>query len=238
MENRWDVMTPHISAIKEDIASIVIMPGDPLKAKYIAEKYLDDVRLVNNVRMMLAYTGYYQGKQITIMGSGMGMPSMGIYAEELYRYYDVAKIIRIGSCGSYKEEIKVRDIILVEKAFTLSNFAYQKDGVYVNLVKSSSFLNQRIIEQAFHDNTKLLLGNINSSDVFYSNYDDKRITDNYCLGVEMESFALFYIAAKYTREAATVLTVSDNLVTNEALSSLDRQSTFDEAILLVLNSLK
>ena len=231
-------MTAHISAKPGEIASIVIMPGDPLRAKYIAEKYLTDIRLVNNVRMNLTYTGFYNGKEVTVMASGMGMPSMSIYAKELFDVYDVDKIIRVGSCGSYHKEIKVRDIILAEKSFTISNFAYQESGKHLDLVKASSFLNQTIIETAHKKEIDLKLGTVNCSDVFYHDYEDDRIKENYCLVVEMESFALFYLANKFNKEAACVLTVSDNLITKEELTSLEREQTFDMSITLVLDSLK
>ena len=231
-------MTPHIKAKKDEIAEVVIMPGDPLRAKYIAEKYLDDYELVNNVRMCLMYTGYYNGKRVTIGASGMGMPSMSIYAYELFTVYDVSKIIRVGSCGSYFPEVKVRDIILAEKAYTLSNFAFQFDGEEKNMIKSSFDLNKNIIKCADSKNLKMKIGTINSSDVFYNQYKDKAIKDNFCLGVEMECFALFYLAKKLGKDATAVLTVSDNLVTKEELSSLEREQTFDEAITLVLDSIK
>lgn len=231
-------MTPHIAAKKEDIASIVIMPGDPLRAKYIAEKYLKDYCMINNVRMNLGYTGYYDDILVTVMASGMGMGSMGIYAYELFKAYDVSKIIRVGSCGSYFAEIKIRDLILVEKAYTTSNFVYQESGRSLQICKSSPFLNQKIIKQAHHDNINIKFGNINTSDVFYSDYKDEGVKENYCLGEEMESFALFYIAQKLGKESTAVLTVSDNLITKEKMTPIEREQTFDQAITLVLDSLK
>lgn len=230
-------MTIHIGAEKEDIADVVIMPGDPLRAKYIAEKYLKDAKLVSNVRLALAYTGYYKDKKITVIASGMGMPSMAIYAFELYKEYDVKKIIRVGSCGSYHEKIKLRDIILVEKAYTLSNFPMQYNKKETNIAVSSEELNQKIIETAAASNIEIKIGNINTSDIFYEIYQDESIKENYCLGVEMESFALLYIASELEKQAATILTVSDNLVTKEKLNSLDREQSFDEAISLALDSL-
>lgn len=230
-------MTIHIGAEKGDIADIVIMPGDPLRAKYIAEKYLKDAKLVSNIRLALAYTGYYKDKRITVIASGMGMPSMAIYAFELYKEYDVKKIIRVGSCGSYHEKIKLRDIILVEKAYTLSNFPMQYNKKDTNTAESSKELNQKIIKTAAESNIEIKIGNINTSDIFYEIYQDESIKENYCLGVEMESFALLYIANELQRQAATILTVSDNLVTKEKLNSLEREQTFDQAISLALDSL-
>ena len=229
--------TPHINANESDIASIVIMPGDPLRAKYIAEKYLEEYHLVSDVRMNLGYTGYYKNTKVTIFSSGMGMPSMGIYAYELFKNYNVKKIIRLGSCGSYFKEIKVRDLILVEKAYTTSNFAYQYSGVPLQICRSNPFLNQKIIKQAHDQGIELKIGNINTSDIFYNDYEDENIKANYCLGVEMESFALFYIANKLDREATSLLTVSDNLVTNEKMTSLEREQTLDQAITLALDSI-
>lgn len=231
-------MTPHMNAEKGNISDIVIMPGDPLRAKYIAENFLQDITLVNNVRLALAYTGYYEGRKITVMASGMGMPSIGIYAYELFNEYGVKKIIRLGSCGSYSTEIKLRDIILVEKAYTLSNFAFQFTGEDVHLVKSSVLLGQSIVNSANKNNISIKIGNINTSDIFYNKYHDEKIKENYCLGVEMECFALFYVAKLLGRDATAVLTVSDNLVTKEKLSSEDRETSFNDAIKLVLEAVK
>lgn len=230
-------MSIHIGAKSDEVAPLVIMPGDPLRVKYIAEKYLKDAKLINKIRINLGYTGYYNNKQVTILASGMGMPSMGIYANELFREYGVKKIIRVGSCGSYYKEIKIRDIILVEKAYTLSNFAFQDRGVNINLISASTFLNNRVIEEAVRRNIDIKIGNINTSDVFYNEIEDDKIKQNYCLGVEMETFALFYIAKKYQRDAASILTVSDNLITKEKMSSDEREQTLDEAIVLALNSI-
>lgn len=231
-------MTPHMNAEKENISDIVIMPGDPLRAKYIAENFLSDIKLVNNVRLALAYTGYYEGRKITVMSSGMGMPSIGIYAYELFNEYGVKRIIRLGSCGSYSAEIKLRDIILVEKAYTLSNFAFQFNGENTHLCKSSVLLGQSIVNSANKNNISIKIGNINTSDIFYNKYQDEKIKENYCLGVEMECFGLFYVAKLLGKDASAVLTVSDNLVTKEKLSSEEREKTFDDAIKLVLEAVK
>lgn len=230
-------MSVHINTNVENIAKTVIMPGDPLRVKYIAEKYLTNPVLVNKTRLSLIYTGLYKDKLVTIAASGMGMPSMGIYAYELFNDFKVEKIIRLGSCGSYYDEIKVRDIILVEKAFTLSNFSYQYDRSNVDLVSSSKNLNRKIIETAMQKNIDLRIGNINTSDLFYNTYENPKIKENFCLGVEMETFALFYMAEKLNKEAASILTVSDNLVSKELLSSEEREKTFDEAITLALDSI-
>lgn len=230
-------MTTHIGAEKEDIADIVIMPGDPLRAKYIAENYLKNVKLVSNVRLALIYTGYYNEKRVTVASSGMGMPSMGIYSYELFKEYGVNKIIRVGSCGSYHENIKVKDIILVENAYTLSNFALQYYKEDVKLVGGSKTLNQKIMDSAKNSNLELKMGNIFTSDIFYSTYLDSSIKENYCLGVEMETFALFYIANKLGKEASSILTVTDSIITNEEMAPIDRERKLNDAISLALNSI-
>lgn len=230
-------MSIHIGAKKEEVSDLVIISGDPLRIKNIAEKYLDKVKLINKIRINLGYTGYYNNKRVTVIACGMGMPSMAIYTEELFNEYDVSKIIRVGSCGSYYEEIKLKSIILAEKAYTLSNFSYEYSGKLENICKGSSFLNQKIIKQAFNKNLNISIGNINTTDLFYHKYEDSKIKENFCLAVEMETFALFYIAKKYNKEAASILTVSDNSVTKEVMSSEDREKAFDEAITLALDSI-
>lgn len=229
-------MTPHIGAKKDEIADIVIMPGDPLRVKYIAEKYLEKPELVNNVRLNLAYTGYYKNNKVTIFSSGMGCPSMGIYAYELFKEYGVKKIIRVGSCGSYHEEIEVRDIIIAEKAFTLSNFAKEYNGEKMDTCKSSVLLSQKIVNTAHKNNINVKIGTVHTTDVFYNQELDQRVKDNYSLVAEMECFALFYMAKQFDKQAAAILTVSDNIITKECLSSKDREQTFDEAITLALES--
>lgn len=230
-------MTVHIGAKLEDIKENVIMCGDPLRVKFIAEHYLEDAYLVNNIRLALAYTGKYKGKDVTVMTSGMGMPSMGIYAFELYNNYNVKKIIRLGSCGALKEEIKLKDVILAEKAYTSSNFAYQYSGMNEDFAESSSKLNDKLISKADELNISIKIGVINTSDVFYSDYYDEKVKENYCLAVEMECFGLFYLAKKFGKEAAAILTVSNNLVTKEEMSSKERETSFIEAMKLVLESL-
>lgn len=231
-------MTPHIGCLEGEIAKTVLMPGDPIRAKKIAFTYLENPKLVSDVRMNLAYTGTYEGKEITVMASGMGMASMGIYAYELYKEYGVENIIRIGTCGSYKEEIKLKDVILAEKSYTLSNFSKQYDNTEVNLMKSSPFINQKIIETAHELQEEIIIGNIHTSDVFYNEILDESIKDNYCLAVEMESFALFFIANKLRKQATSLLTVSDHLTTNEKLSAKEREECYNKAVLLALKTIK
>ena len=229
-------MTAHNEAKKEEIAKTVLMPGDPLRAKYIAEKYLDDVRLVNTVRNIYAYTGNYKGKKVTVMASGMGMPSIGIYSYELYNFYDVDNIIRIGSAGSYSEDIKVYDLVLVNESYTDSSYGkiqgYSKDSIY-----PSEKINNKIIEISKENNINLNIGKVYSSDVFYIDKDiDYLYNEKKCLCTEMESFALFYNALKANKNAACLLTISNNLKTNEETTAEERQTSFDNMIKLALDT--
>lgn len=228
-------MTPHIEAKKEEIAKIVIMPGDPNRAKYIAENYLDDYKLVNSVRSNYAYTGYYKGKLVTVAASGMGMPSMGIYSYELFNFYDVSEIIRIGSCGAVDENIELGSVILPTGAYTNSNFSCQFDSENVNYCLSSDEINDRIIKCSLERSINLIKADVKTSDLFYhlKNENDKFSYK----AVEMECFALFYIAKRLNKKASAVLTVSDNIKTLEEMSSKERELTFNDAITLVLESL-
>lgn len=230
-------MTPHINANDLDIKELVIMPGDPLRAKFIAEKYLTDCRLVNDVRLALAYTGKYNGKDVTVMASGMGMPSMGIYAYELFNNYNVKKIIRVGSCGALDENINIKDIIVAQSAYTSSNFAYQYNGKEQNLISASLSLNNNILEQAKSNNISIRVGTVNTSDLFYHEFNDENIKKNNCLATEMECFGLFYIASILKKDASAILTVSDNIVTKEEMTSKEREQTFDTAIKLALDTI-
>ena len=232
-------MTPHNEAKKRDFAKVVIMPGDPLRAKYIAENFLDDYELVTDVRNVLGYTGHYKGKEVSVMASGMGIPSMGIYAHELYKFYDVDKIIRVGSCGSYKPEIKVRDLILVDKAVTNSSFSLEYACLKEDVVSSSLSLNTKILDTAKMNNMNINYGNIYTSEVFYSIIDKQspKVAMHDCLGVEMETFALFYVAKMLNKEAACILTVSDSLVTHEEISAIKREQSLNDMIKLALESI-
>lgn len=230
-------MTPHIEAKKEEIAKTVIMPGDPLRAKFIAETYLEDAKLVNQVRGMYAYTGNYKGKQITVMASGMGMPSIGIYSYELFKFYDVDLIIRIGTCGAYTDKIKLYDVILAQSVYTDSSFAKVQNGSEYNVLDSSQEINERIKETALKNNINLIVGKIHSSDVFYSDFDvTKLYQEKGCLAAEMESFALYHNAKITGKKAACLLTVSNNIVTKEETTSEERQKSLKEMIELALNS--
>lgn len=232
--------TPHNSAKVGDIAKTVLMPGDPLRAKYIAETYLEHPTLVNTVRNMLGYTGTYKGYPITVMGSGMGMPSIGIYSYELYSVYDVETIIRIGSAGSYTEKLNLFDIVLASSAWSESTFAKAQAGVEGQIQHPSAALNDQIERVAVQLGTHITKERIHSSDVFYheSNVDGyKEFYNNYeCVCVEMESFALFHNANILGKNAACLLTISDSLVTEASTSAQQRQTSFHKMMEIALES--
>ncbi|WP_459995287.1 purine-nucleoside phosphorylase [Marinitoga arctica] len=230
--------TPHIEVDKKGIiAETVIMPGDPLRAKFIAENFLEDPILFNKVRNMFGYTGIYKGKKISVMGSGMGMPSIGIYSYELFKFYDVQNIIRVGSCGAYTDEIDLYDVILVEESYSESTYAKVMAGIEDEILKPSSELNIKLENAAKNLNIPIHKGRIHSSDVFYrQNFDNyKKIKEKYgCIAVEMESFALFANAQVTGKNAACLLTVSDSLVTMKATSSEERMKSFTNMMKIAL----
>lgn len=231
--------TPHIEATKEEVAKTVLMPGDPLRAKFIAETYLENVTRFNTVRNMYGYTGTYKGKKVSVMGSGMGMPSIGIYSYELFKFYDVENIIRIGSCGAYTDTIKLYDVLLAKSAYSESSYALTQSGDYKDpYTYPSETLNARLKEAAKTLNIPLIEGVIHSSDVFYrENFEEyKSIYKNYsAIAVEMESFALFHNAKVTGKNAACLLTVSDSLVTHEATTSEERQNAFTKMMEIALS---
>lgn len=231
-------MTPHIEAKKGEIASTVIMPGDPLRAKMIAETYLENAKLVTQVRGIFGYTGTYKAKEITIMASGMGCPSMGIYSYELYHDYNVENIIRIGSVGAYTEKLNLYDVVLVESTYSDSTFAKMQDGTKDSILYPSKELNEAIKFTASLKQISITTGMIHCSDVFYTNTIDykKMYNDEQCLGVEMESFALFHNANHLHKKAACLLTVSNNFETNEETTSEERQKAFLTMIELALET--
>lgn len=229
-------MTPHIEAKLGSIAKTVLMPGDPLRAKYIADNFLIDAKLVNSVRNIFAYTGLYKGKEVTVMASGMGMPSIGIYSYELYKFYNVENIIRIGSAGAYTDNLDLYDIVLVSDAYSKSSFA-KVQGYNEDTIKASEKLNNKIKEISNTLNKKIVEGTVHSSDVFYGDVDIFDLYQNKkCLCVEMESFALFYNAKKLEKNAACILTISDNLVTKKETTAIERQTAFNEMIEIALNT--
>lgn len=234
------IETPHIKANKEDISSIVLMPGDPLRAKFIAENYLREYKLVNSVRNALAYTGYYKGVKITVFTSGMGMPSMGIYCYELYKFFDVKYILRIGSCGSCNKDVNVLDVVLSNESYTEGNFAYTYNEDNIKEVKSSDYMNEIIIKTSKDNNINLKVGKTICSEVFdaYVLDHDKfmnRIPKD-ILASEMEAFALFYIAKLLSKQASCLLTVSDSMYSSEEISSDERQTGLTKMIELALES--
>ena len=229
-------MTAHNEAKQEEICETVLMPGDPLRAKYIADNFLKNVSLVNKVRGMYAYTGTYKDKKITVMASGMGMPSIGIYSYELFKFYDVKQIIRIGSAGAYVKDLNVKDLVLVKNAYSDSNYAYVQNGYLLNNIESSDNLNKVIAETAKNLNIKLKQENIYSSDVFYHDKTNDFVQKHDLKAVEMESFALFHNAKVLDKEAACLLTISDSFVTKEELTSEERQNSLNEMIVLALET--
>ena len=234
--------TPHNEANLGDIAKTVIMPGDPLRAKYIADNFLKDYKLVNSVRGMYAYTGKYQGKEITIMASGMGMPSMGIYSYELFKFYGVENIIRIGSCGSYKPELKLFDIVLAENTFSEGNFALTLNNDDCHIVSSSSELNNIISSTANENNICLCRGNTVCTDCFDVYMTDvnqflSRIPNNFNpVSAEMEAFALFYVAKMFNKKAACLMSVVDSKYIKEIATPEERQTGLNNMIKLALDS--
>lgn len=233
-------MTAHNEAKLGEIAKTVLMPGDPLRAKYIAETFLEDAKLVNQVRGIYAYTGKYKGKEVTVMASGMGMPSIGIYSYELYKFYNVENIIRIGSCGAYSQDLDLLDVLLVQNAYAESSFASSMTEEDCHYMAGSSYINEVIEKTASEGGQKIVKGNIHSSDVFYtadSNKTIERLPKEYnLLAVEMESFALFYIAKYLGKNAACLLTVSDSFCKPGELTSEERQNSMNDMIKLALES--
>lgn len=233
--------TPHNKANLGDIAKTVIMPGDPLRAKYIAENFLTDYKLVNDVRNMYAYTGFYKGKQITIMASGMGMPSMGIYAYELYKFFDVENIIRIGSAGSFNKDVEIMDIVLSSCSYTEGNFAYNFSNKKCFSAESSSELDELIIKKAKELKLNIKYGKTFCAECFdpYLETDEyrKRMPDD-ILAVEMEAFALFYLAKYFNRKASCLLTISDNIINKKAITAEERSKALTDMITLALEVVK
>ncbi|MBQ3297744.1 MAG: purine-nucleoside phosphorylase [Bacilli bacterium] len=234
--------TPHIESKKGDIAKVVLMPGDPLRAKYIAENFLEDAKLINTVRNMFGYTGKYKGRRVTVFASGMGIPSIGIYSYELYKFYDVEKIIRIGSCGSFNEDIKLLDVVLSSGAYCKSYFDELLDGVDIDFIQSSAELNRQIMNTAKKRELNLKYGKTITSDVFDLYCDDENkfrnnFPDMNFLAVEMEAFGLFYIANKLGREATALMTVVDSLYDKRSLTSEEREKSLNDMIEMALESI-
>lgn len=227
--------TPHNAAQKGDIAKTVLMPGDPLRAKYIAETYLTDVTCYNTVRNMFGYTGYYKGKRISVQGSGMGIPSIGIYSYELFHFYDVENIIRIGSAGAIAEDVHIRDIVIGMGACTNSNYAaqYRLPGTYAPI--ASYDLLERAVNTAKQAGVSYHVGNVFSSDTFYD--DAQSLADWKKMGVlavEMEAAALYMNAARAGKRALSLLTISDCPFTGEETTAEERQVSFTQMMEIAL----
>ena len=234
--------TPHNEAKIGEIAQTVIMPGDPLRAKYIVENFFDNYKLVNQVRGMYAYTGTYKGKELTIMAHGMGMPSVGIYTYELFKFYNVENIIRIGSCGAYKPELKLFDIILSENVFSESNYALTLNNDNCHLIASDKDLNSLICNTAIKSNISLHVGNTVCTDCFDVYMTDvnkflARIPEGFNpIGAEMEAFALFYNAKLLNKKAACLMSVVDSRFIKNIATSEERQTGLNTMIRLALDS--
>ena len=235
-------MTPHNEAKKEDIADIVLMPGDPLRAKYIAENFLTDYKLINYVRNMYGYTGYYNGKRLTVFASGMGMPSMGIYAYELYKFYDVKSIIRLGSCGAYSPDLNIFDTVLVNTSYTEGNFAYGLEGIDCHRAYADKELNLKLVNTAKSLGINLISGDVLCSEIFdYYVKDLNALINRFpkdlnIIGAEMESFALFYIAKYLNKKASCLLTVVDSHYKKQEISADDREKSLNAMIKIALES--
>lgn len=234
--------TPHIESKKEEIAKNVLMPGDPLRAKYIAENFLENAKLVNQVRGMFAYTGAYKGKELTIMASGMGMPSMSIYSYELYKYYEVENIIRIGSCGAYKPELKLFDVVLSEGVYCEGNYALSFNNDDCHYVEASKELNSIIKETAKNTNISMYSGNTVCLDCFdpympdINGFLNRLPKDLNPYSGEMEAFSLFYNANFFNKNASCLMTVVDSKFITDVATAEQRQTGLNNMIKLALDS--
>jgi purine-nucleoside phosphorylase len=230
-------MSVHIGAKENEIADTVLLPGDPLRAKYIAETFLQDVSCYNEVRNMFGFTGTYKGKRISVQGTGMGVPSISIYINELMQSYHVQNLIRVGTCGAIQKDVNVRDVILAMSASTDSNMN-RLTFCGIDYAPTASFdLLKRAYDVGQEKGLNLKVGNVFTADMFYNdNADHKKWAEYQILAIEMESAALYTLAAKYGRKALSVLTVSDHLLTGEETTSEERQSTFNDMIVVALEA--
>jgi|SRR6056297_1277651 len=228
--------TPHNSAKKGDIAETILLPGDPLRAKFIAENFLEDVTQFNGIRNMFGFTGTYKGKKVSVMGTGMGVPSIGIYSYELIHFYGVKNLIRVGSCGAFDEKLKLYDVIIAQGACTDSNYAAQYDlpGTY-SAIASYNLLSEAV-KSAEDKGVEVHVGNILTSDVFYSQKEDswKQWAKMGVLAAEMETYALYCNAASAGVNALTILTVSDSIAKGEETSAEERQKSFTKMMEIAL----
>lgn len=230
--------TPHIKAEKGDFAETVLMPGDPLRAKHIADTFLSNVTLVNEVRNMFGYTGEYKGKTISVMGSGMGIPSISIYAKELITEFDVKNIVRIGSCGALHKEIQVRDVIIAMGASTDSTVNRARLKGYDYAAIANFDLLEASVKAAREAGKQVRVGNVFSADLFYSPVDGimDTLAKMNVLAVEMEAAGLYGVAAEFGANALAMMTVSDHIITGEALDADARQNTFNDMVEITLDA--
>lgn len=231
--------TPHIEAAKEDISKLVLMPGDPKRCEFIAKTYLTSPRLVNSLRGATAYTGYYKDKMITVFPSGMGMGSMGIYSHELFNDYDVNVIIRIGTAGSYVEDLKIYDVLLAESAYSETSYDEEVMNRSLNVVNSSFDLNSKIIDVSKRLGIDLHVGRVHTTEAFYStNLSTEKYLNQKCLAVEMESFVLFLNAKKFNKKATSLLTISDEILHKEnKMTPEEREIKLNKMITLALETI-
>ncbi|MBD8025103.1 purine-nucleoside phosphorylase [Ureibacillus sp. Re31] len=230
-------MSVHINAKQGEIADTILLPGDPLRAKYIAETFLEDVTCYNEVRNMFGYTGTYKGKRISVQGTGMGVPSISIYTTELMQEYGVQKLIRVGTCGAIQKDVKVRDVIIAQSASTDSKM----NEIIFNGIDFAPTADFDLLLKAYNAGVaaglNLKVGNIFTADMFYSDENQNEKLAQYgVLAVEMESAALYTLAAKFGRKALSVLTVSDHILTGEVTTSEERQTTFNDMIVVALEA--
>ena len=231
-------MSIHINAKQGEIADIVLLPGDPLRAKYIAETFLEDVTQYNEVRNIFGYTGTYKGKRVSVQGTGMGVPSISIYATELMQEYGVQKLIRVGTCGAIQKDVKVRDVILAQTSSSDSNMNRVIFGGNIDFAPTADFdLLLKAYNAGVAAGLNLKVGNIFTADMFYSDEaQNEKLAQYGVLAVEMETTALYTLAAKFGRQALSVLTVSDHIITGEATSSEERQTTFNDMMIVALEA--
>ncbi|EST89199.1 purine-nucleoside phosphorylase [Vagococcus lutrae] len=232
-------MSVHIGAKSGEIAERILLPGDPLRAKYIAETFLEDAQLYNEVRGMLGYTGTYKGVRVSVQGTGMGMPSAAIYANELIREYGVKKLIRVGTCGSIQKDVHVRDLVLAQAAATPSSII-RNDFPKYDFPQIANFdLLLEAYQIAKEKGFNIHVGNVLSDDVFYKDSMDDvmKLGEHGVLGIEMEAAVLYYLAAKYHVQALALMTVSDHIITGEETSAEERQKTFDEMMIVALDTI-
>ncbi|WP_088808618.1 MULTISPECIES: purine-nucleoside phosphorylase [Listeria] len=230
-------MSVHIAAKQGEIAESILLPGDPLRAKHIAERFLEKPVLFNDVRGMLGFTGTYQGQKVSVMGTGMGVPSISIYVNELIQSYDVQNLIRVGTMGGMQKDVKVRDVVIAQAASTDSQINRNTfDGVDFAPVADFSLL-KKAYDAGVEKGLSIKVGNVFSSDRFYNDELDKqKLADYGVLGIEMEAAALYTLAQKYNRRALAILTVSDHIFTGEETTALERQTTFDDMIEVALSA--